>query len=122
MSNLGTDFDCYEDITDDWALADSAELAFMQAVFRILDQRKQTLFYDGDYGLGVHGFLLESALTLEHIAAEITAALLKDERVKTIAITGAIDDLTVAITPHGSSTPMSLTLAIDAVAGTLAIV
>jgi hypothetical protein len=119
MSNLGTDFHCDDDITDDGAVAASPELAFLQALYRRAIAKK--LFYVEPYGLAAFEMLLESGLTKNDIVNMVTTEFLRDERVKAVTITGTIEALEVKVTPHGSDVPIDHTLTIDAVAGVIAI-
>lgn len=115
MSNLGIDFDCSEDITEDWSIAPSEQVAYLQACYRRLVLTG--LFYDAEYGLGVEGFLLDIASQAE-IANAIQTELLKDERTKLVTVTWNNTVATIIITAHTGVT-FSLTLAIDAVAQAL---
>lgn len=114
--SLGTDFDCADDITEDWAYQPDPKVAFIQAMYRRLVMAR--LFYSEDYGLGFFRFSLESDLTLAQVKDAITLELLKDERVLDVNVTALNTVIRVKVTPHDAP-DQPLTLSIDRVKGVL---
>jgi hypothetical protein len=113
---LGEDAYCDDDITEDWADADSPEQAFLQACYRRLVLSE--LFYDDDYGLGLTRYALDTGLTVKQIAAEIQRELLRDERVQSVDTRVLNTRLDITVRPHGQPS-FPLTLSIDRVSGAL---
>jgi hypothetical protein len=118
MSQLGTDFDCAEDITEDWALAASPQLVYLQAMYRRLVLTK--LFYAPGYGLGIEGYLLDIA-TRAQITGEIQTELLKDERTRDVRVIWNDDGASISVRDHGGA-EYSLSATVDAIPGRLALV
>lgn len=121
MTDFGTDFWC--DGTDiDGNLSalgeDSQRLALYQALVRRLVD--STLFYDPDYGLGLHRFLGATVPT-EVIARDIETELIKDERVFAVAFVGDLTDEvldgTITVTTYVGE--FSLTVTVDQAAITI---
>lgn len=112
--DLGTDFYCDDDITEDWQITDD-RTAFLQACYRRLVMRG--LFYARDYGLGFFRYLLEGGVTQAEIDSAIARELLKDERTKSVTTAVTEQTVTVYVTPKGATQPLTLT--IDRVKGAL---
>jgi len=116
MSNLGTDFECADDITADWKLADSPEDAYIQACYRRLTL--SSLHYSKqDYGLAVEEYLCDT-VTQAQMSQEIQRELLKDERTKSVAVTWANEEAIIAVTSKDDAT---FTLTLDTTAANLAV-
>lgn len=99
MSELGTDFECTDDITTDWAVAATPEIAYQHAIYRRLSVSR--LFYSTqEYGQNVDEYLLETALTETAMRQEIEAECLKDERTRSVAVTFADNIASIRVTPH----------------------
>lgn len=95
---LGTDFFCQEDITDDLAYEDDPQAAYVQACFRRLDMR--SLFYANPYGVGLFRYILESGATSDDIRGEIIAALMLDDRTQNVLVTFEAQRIRIQVTPR----------------------
>jgi hypothetical protein len=115
-ANLGTDFYCEDDISDDFAYESDPVRAYVQACFRRLGL--QTLFYADPYGAGVFRFVLDSGQSSEAMRAAVVDALMLDERTQNVEVVYIDGQPHVKVTPHNAPA-FKFVLAIDDVAKTI---
>lgn len=114
-AELGTDFYCADDITDDLAVELDGRRAYAQAMYRRLTMA--SLFYSEDgYGVGVLQWLLGTKLTPQQIEGAIKLSLMKDERTQDVRVTVLNETIRVQCYAHDQP-DFPLTLTVDKFAG-----